>query len=228
MSIGGLCLEACCGCCRNSDVVLLTDTTGSMGGYISNIKAIFTGLEKDFNDPSCRWIVADYKDYEDGGVYQTPGVKFITPVFTNDWVAIKAAVNALSAGGGGDGPEGAFLALEEIASKWETTLGGYANVAAAKRVVIWGGDAPSWNADAKAHPYPSEATLTDALVAKKIHVIGINSTPANGGIDGQAGTENNPGQAKRICKATDGFLFNSVTTLDQIKETLCFGLNKGV
>lgn len=215
----------CCCCnCHNKDVVLLTDSTGSMAGYINNVKAIFAAFKNDFGESqTCKWCVAEYRDYEDGGQFAAQGIR-VLQTFTSDFDAVIAAINTLSAGGGGDGPEQAFSALQYCAEHWTSSLNGGTDPDVQQRVIIWGGDIASWNDGAKNFPYPSRASVISVLQSGQIKVFGLNSGGAGSGIDGQAGLDNVPGQASAICSATGGQLFNGVSTFAQIRDAMCQAL----
>ncbi len=101
---------------KGLDLLLLVDTTGSMGPYIDDVEANLNGIIDTISSTFAdyRIAVADYKDLaaEDGGpgdygdyVYQAD------QGFTTDPNAAKTAVNSLFAGGGNDIPESVFSAL---------------------------------------------------------------------------------------------------------------------
>lgn len=206
----------------DADVLFLTDTTGSMGGYISTIKAVFSPLATSITAllPSVtfNWAAASYKDYEDGAPY-TAGIK-VDSTFNASIAAVQAAINGWSAGGGGDGPEQNLSALKISAEEWLTTFSGRAN---AQKILIWGGDIYGWEDGAKGNPYPKLNETISALVAAGVKVFGINSQGAGAGIDGDGGS--GP-QASAICNATGGTLTNSVsqTDADKIAELVATGV----
>lgn len=216
----------CCCSCSNSDVVLLTDSTGSMGVYISVVKSIFNSFRERFESPTCRWLVADYKDHEDGGDYSLTtgnGVK-IDQSFTTDFGLVQAAVNGLSASGGGDLPEENYAALKYLADNW-VALGGRSDPSAIKRVIVWGGDAPSWNGSpATKQTYPTRPEVLTALLQANIKVFGLNVQNANAGLDGSSFADNLPNQARTICLGTGGQLFNNVNSNESILQALCEAL----
>ena len=68
MLLGSFCFAA-------TDVLFLVDSTGSMGG-LSNFQAAFSGIIEAIEaDSPCSDIImyalADYKNYTDGGNYET-------------------------------------------------------------------------------------------------------------------------------------------------------------
>lgn len=92
--------------CRQLNIVLAIDDTGSMGGVIDNVKSGFSTILSTVSsiDPGARISIVTFKD---DAVLLLP----FTPI-TNISV-IQSAVNSLTASGGGDTPEalGAAVAL---------------------------------------------------------------------------------------------------------------------
>lgn len=95
------------------DVVFAIDTTGSMGGSINSVKATATELINDISaqTTSARFGLIDYRDFAertgDAGDYPAK----LQADFTADSNAITTAIEGLSLGYGGDGPETMFSAL---------------------------------------------------------------------------------------------------------------------
>lgn len=89
------------------DAVLDVDTTGSMGGTINTAKsrcseivnALFTGGR------DVRCAVVDFRDEGDAWVSQ------IRTGLTSSLATIQSAINAMSANGGGDGPEAQWYSI---------------------------------------------------------------------------------------------------------------------
>src|SRR4051812_44232158 len=105
------------GCCCCPDVALLTDTTGSMGGFIASIQSIFNSLSQALQAKVCEWCVAEYKDLVDGVPFSTLGIN-VNRQFTAAFSLVTTAINGWSASGGGDEPEEQFLALKYLADHW--------------------------------------------------------------------------------------------------------------
>jgi len=129
-----------------ADVLFLTDTTGSMSGYINNFKTALSGVLTAINNAApglnIMYSVADYRNYNDGGNYQAFGVNLIQP-FTANIVAVQAAINGMSASGGDDWAESQLTGMVNIAGNWTTPIGpiGFNGRAGAKKIIIWAGDA---------------------------------------------------------------------------------------
>lgn len=117
-----------------ADVYILADTTGSMGSVLNQVKmnaaAVVTGLLGSGTD--LRVGIGNYKDFPfDPYCFQHQ----LSP--TNVQADITTAINAWTAGGGADGSEGQFFALYQV-----TQLPAIGWRPAAKRILVWFGDAP--------------------------------------------------------------------------------------
>jgi len=100
------------------DVAFLMDTTGSMGGSITNLKSSLTTTiipQLAAKIPSVGLAVVDYRDFTDGAA-----VLNVRQRITTDPKAAQAAVNLMTAGGGADIPEAQLAAMHH-------TLTGAAN-----------------------------------------------------------------------------------------------------
>merc|ERR1711977_619566 len=92
------------------DLVFLCDATGSMGSYIraaqKNIKSIVQRVATE-HAADVRFALVSYRDHP------PQDRSYITKVFdfTQDQQAMQAAVDTMSASGGGDGPEAVTAAL---------------------------------------------------------------------------------------------------------------------
>lgn len=109
------------------DVLFLFDTTGSMGGALSEAKSQVSGsiakIRADYADS--RFGVAAVADY-------APDVPWaLTSPLTADVAAVQSAIDPLSASGGGDSPEAYTRALYEAAE--DSAVGWRAE---AKRLVV--------------------------------------------------------------------------------------------
>ncbi|HEX5053595.1 MAG TPA: hypothetical protein VFZ65_17585 [Planctomycetota bacterium] len=118
-----------------ADVYLLADTTGSMSSVLNAVKtnavAVVTALLGSGTDLQIG--IGNYKDFPfDPYCFQHQ----LSP--TNNQAAIVAAINTWTAGGGNDTPEGQFFALHQIAT--DPAIGFRP---AAKRIIVWFGDAPA-------------------------------------------------------------------------------------
>ena len=104
---------------KNLDVVLLLDTTGSMGDELSYLKSEFktiaSDLAKRFPNVHQRYGLVLYRDRGD---------EYVTRVFdfTSSVDEFRNRLGAQSAAGGGDYPEAMEVGLEEAAKmQWRTT-----------------------------------------------------------------------------------------------------------
>ncbi|MEU5949087.1 VWA domain-containing protein [Micromonospora sp. NPDC047465] len=184
------------------DVVLLVDTTGSMGGAIANVR---TNLQQVITDvraaqPSAQFAVASYRDTGDGAELFR-----VRQDLTDDATALQNAVNALAAGGGGDTPEAWVNALVEVSE------GAIGYRSGSSRIVVLVGDAPS-------HDPSNGRTLaqaTAALQADEARLLAVNVSGGGGGLDAT-------GQATAVVSATGGQLVGS--SPDTVTAAILAGL----
>jgi len=196
-----------------ADVYFLADTTGSMGGVLAavqaganNILTALGGLGLDL-----MFGVGNYKDFPPA----TPS-PFSHQLDPTDIAAnITAAIGTWSAIGGGDIPEGQFLALHQLAQPPGGSIGWRAG---AKRIIVWFGDAPGHDpictGVSGSGSAITEASVTAKLVAEQMVVLAIST--ANPGLNNDpvpistdyTGTCGAPGgtagQATRLAAATGG------------------------
>lgn len=184
------------------DIFFLADNTGSMGGIIGNAQAgaeaILDGLPATY-----RFGVGQYNS----DPCEASGCSifgFSPPAYGEDQALtfdkndVEDAIDTWFASGGGDGPEGNFYALKEVAETagWRP---------AAQRLVVWFGDAPSHTETV------TEGEAIDALVAADAKVIAFNSSSSGFGIDGSYMGESS--QASDVVAGAGGSLFNNFSSL---------------
>ncbi|MEV4490382.1 VWA domain-containing protein [Micromonospora coxensis] len=184
------------------DVVLLVDTTGSMGGVIADVQA---NLQQVINNvraaqPSAQFAVASYRDEGDGAELFR-----VRQNLTDDATALQTAVNGLAPGGGGDVPEAWVNALFQVSD------GAIAYRSGSSRIVVLVGDAPSHDPSA-GHTL---AQATTALQADEARVLAVNVSGGGGGLDAS-------GQASAVVAATGGQLVGS--TPDTVTDAILGGL----
>ncbi|MEV6824084.1 Calx-beta domain-containing protein [Amycolatopsis sp. NPDC051102] len=182
----------------NPDLVLLADTTGSMGGAIDNVRANANAITGDVlaAQPTAQFGVAEYKDFSDSVPFK------VNQAITGNTAAVQAGINQWSAAGGGDTPEADLNALYELAS------GAVSFRPDGTRIIAWFGDAPS-------HDPSGGHTLAqtiEALKAANIRVVAVNV----GALDAE-------GQASAIATATGGVLLNNVPA-DQVSQAILDGI----
>ncbi|MFG1644237.1 Calx-beta domain-containing protein [Amycolatopsis sp. NPDC049252] len=182
----------------NPDLVLLADTTGSMGGAIANVRANANAITGDVlaAQPTAQFGVAEYKDFSDSVPFK------VNQGVTADTGAVQAGINQWAAGGGGDTPEADLNALYELAT------GAVSFRPDGTRIIAWFGDAPS-------HDPSGGHSLADtiaALQAANIRVVAVNV----GALDAS-------GQASAIASATGGVLLNNVPS-NQVSQAILDGI----
>lgn len=188
------------------DVVLVVDTTASMGGALANVaanlRAIIDAVRA--SQPSAHFAIATYRDVGDG-----PALFQIAQPLTDDSEALQAAVARLTVGGGQDTPEAWINALFQLGT------GAIAWRPNSHRVAVLIGDASSH--DPSGGHQLSDATA--ALTAADISVLAVNVD--TGGADGLDAT----GQASTITDGTDGQLVTAVP--GAVAEAIVAGLRGG-
>ncbi|EKE41231.1 hypothetical protein ENUP19_0134G0011 [Entamoeba nuttalli] len=132
---------------RQLDLVLLVDTTGSMGQYLysaqSNINKIVNTITNS-EKIDLRFAIVEYKDHQPN--QQQFALKKYD--WMNDIKDIQNAINQLSAYGGGmDGPESVTCAFDCAVNL------GYRGYAA--KVIIWIADAPPHGFNIQYDGYPN-------------------------------------------------------------------------
>ena len=214
-----------------ADVYFLADTTGSMGGVISQVKtdaaAVLSSIQGSIAD--VQFGAGDYKDFP----FDSYAFQHSAAIGPDDGVGGAAdasdAIDAWSAGGGFDGSEGQFFALDQIADPGDPAGVGWRMDAT--RIVVWFGDAPAHDpvcAAISGLGYDiDEASVTAKLVGTEITVVAISTTtgfpsaldddPTSGATDYVAACGapgGSSGQATRIAAATSGAHLTGVAPAD--------------
>jgi len=179
------------------DVVLLVDVTGSMDTAITDIR---TNLDKVINtvtggQPNAQFAVTSFGDLSDSSGFD------VVQELTKDVDKLHAAVDSLTAGGGGDDPEDWINALFRLS----TDAISYRDNSS--RIVVLISDQPS-------HKVSGGHTLEDAiskLQEKSIRVIGVNIDR----LDAE-------GQATAVTQATGGIVIGS--DADTVTSAIVSGL----
>jgi hypothetical protein len=201
------------------DILFFGDTTGSMGGLIAQIKALFTplaaGIEARFPHIDFKWAAASYKDLTDEQIYRTTGYR-IDSQFTDTIATVNAGINTWSAGGGGDTPEAQFRGLIRLAAgdgtnpaSWtladaSAPRGGLAGRAESLKIIVWTGDAEGHLGGGYLAVSAQDAGIR--LASAGIKVLAINTLLPNTGLDRYA-------QASTIATLTGGGILHDVANL---------------
>ncbi len=171
---------------RVADVYFLIDTTGSMQGSIDNVRNSLSAaggiIEQVRSTISEAWFgVGDFKDFGDAYVFQHRAD------ISADPAVAQAGVNGLFAGGGGDDPEGDVPALWTVAtgsgrSGCPAGTTGYPCFrSTAVPIVVLITDVAFHNGPGGSRPYAGYtdyATMSAAVQAARIRVIGVGVTPS--------------------------------------------------
>ncbi len=198
----------------NPDIVFLSDTTGSMGEAIANVRSNVGTIMNTIASaqPTAEFAAADYKDgrhadEENEGCESDPYAFNLDQTLTSTVANVEAGVNTWSAEGGCDDPESQVNALYELATNPSV---GFRT--GSTRIVVWFGDAPGHDPDL-GHTL-KEAIA--ALVAANIHVIAVPVTDADTGLD-------STGQATEVAKETGGEILPSATP-EEVSSAILSGL----
>ncbi len=222
------------------DIYFMSDTTGSMGSVIAAVAGNATDIMAAIAavQPDAQFGAGNYRDYPgtDPPYTNQQGI-------TNDTSAVNTAIGAWSAGMGGDGPEGQFYALNQMADPSDPDGVGWRD--GSTKIVVWFGDAPAHD------PVPTgatgytdnitEATVTADLVDAGIRIVAIGTVtswppsppfypsaldddPTSGGGDYayyygivEDGTS---GQASRIANDTGGVYLTALTPEEAVEAVL--------
>jgi hypothetical protein len=189
------------------DVYFLADTTGSMGGILAAVKAGALSILSAIAAPNMAFGAGNYKDFLSGDpfCFQPQQALNVNSAMT------VAAINAWSASGGADAPEGQIFALDQIATNpaiaWRS---------GSQRILVWFGDAPGHDPICAGLPgVPTaitEAIATSHLQGAGIKVLAISTnTGVPNGLDGTPSQGPYPcantgtaGQGTRIATNTGG------------------------
>lgn len=186
------------------DLVLLADTTGSMGGAISNVQTNASSVMGTVAgaQPLAQFGVASYKDFDNSICGPDPYVFRLEQPITADTGDAQSGINLWDASGGCDTPESALNALFQLATDPAT---GFRSDSS--RIIAWFGDAPSHDPSGTA----TLATTIAALQLAHIRVIAID-----------VGALDSLGQATAITTATGGVLLHSG---DNVADAILSGLS---
>lgn len=198
-----------------ADVYFLADTTGSMGTILNAVKAGANNILSALNGLSVDFAfgVGNYKDFQ--RPQSDPYAFQHQQNLTNSSPAITNAINAWTAQGGVDGPEGEFFAFHKLAEPPGGPIGWRSG---SKRIIVWFGDQPGHDpicAAISGEPVPiTEASVTAKLVSEGIVVLaisvgapGLDVDPLPSSFDYNAvcgPPGGSAGQATRIANATGG------------------------
>ncbi|GAA4493800.1 Calx-beta domain-containing protein [Actinoallomurus oryzae] len=182
------------------DITFLIDTTGSMGGVISNVQANANTILSNVASaqPDAQFAVAEYRDVS------TDATSFrVAQNLTANQTDVANGLNSLVATGGGDYPEDGINGLFQVAS------GAVDFRSNSSRIVLLIGDAPSHD-PSNGHTL---ADATSALQAAGITVLALDLS----GLD-------STGQATAITNATGGQLFSGIDA-SQVSSTILAALH---
>jgi Integrin beta chain VWA domain len=164
------------------DVYFLSDTTASMDPVLDAVKKgasqIVDGLHQSAQkvEADLHLGVGDYKDVEHSYTFKNQ------QSITSDVTAVTNAINNWKTSGGATTAEGQLYALDQLAQPPGGSIGWRA---AAKRIVVWFGDAPGHDPICSAISgltYKiTEQSVTDNLKKEGIFVLAISTPTGSSG-----------------------------------------------
>lgn len=162
MIMSVMCLGVSAAPLRKLDLVFVVDTTGSMSDDIYRVKTDMVNYldDLDMSGMDYRIAIIDYRDFPERAASYDYEYK-VQIDFTSDYEAIDYAINEISLGNGGDGPETVYSALVDGLNElsWRSEAG---------KAVILMGDAPALDPE----PYTGYTLemVKEALATGKISV----------------------------------------------------------
>jgi hypothetical protein len=220
------------------DVYFLADTTGSMSSIIAQVKTDSASILAaiDAATTAAQYGAGDYKDFP----FDPYAFNHNASIGPDDGVGSAAdasdTINSWTAGGGSDGSEGQFFAMDAIAMD-PGVVGWRAD---SSRILVWFGDAPAHDPVCSAISglgyNITEASVTADLQAAGIRVVAIstltgfpdalNDSPSlsAGDYSGTCAIDGASGQATRIAAATGGVHLAGVAA-GNISDAIIEGLS---
>ena len=177
------------------DVVFVVDTTGSMGGEIAQIRADLSILVDQLatTTDSYRVAVVSYRDFSQRTGDSDDYPSRVDQTFTEDLDLIQAAIDSLTADGGGDWEETVFSGIQAaIELPWRPGV---------TKIAIVIGDAPALS------PEPFSELTTSQIVANSIAVDPVQVI----GVD--VGSLNDNGALGQIADGTGGSIIPGTSGL---------------
>ncbi len=171
------------------DLAFVIDTTGSMGNDIAAVKASANAIIDllETGTRSYRVAVVDYRDYPGRTGFPGDYPSRLRLDFTSDADDIRAAINGLDLGFGGDFPETIWSGLmEAFALDWRPGV---------KKVALQFGDAPALN------PEPVSGLTTADVILASLLVDPVAVYAVDTGFAGTA--------IREVAEATGGAVLNA-------------------
>lgn len=171
------------------DIFFLVDTTGSMGLAIDNVRSSLSTTIIPAVSAAIADVVMGVGDFRDFPVdpYGSPGdwPFMARQPLTADVTAVQSALNALSAGGGNDGPESDVEGLYRSVSGGSCAGGGFGEACfrtLSHPIIVIVTDNEMHNGPGGANPYSGVSArtwteMTAALNAQDVKVVGAAVDP---------------------------------------------------
>jgi len=187
------------------DVAFVVDTTGSMGGQIAQVREDLSSLVDQLaaTTDSFRVAVVSYRDFSERTGDPIDYPSRVDQTFTDDLPSIQAAIDSLTAAGGGDWPETVFSGIQAaIELPWRPGV---------TKIAIVIGDAPAHSPEPISN-LTAEQIVANSIAVDPVQVIGVDSGGLN---DNGAVGEISAGTGGSIVPDTSGL----TTTISEILDS---------
>lgn len=178
----------------DADIVFVIDTTGSMGDDIDAVKEFSSQLVDRLSAQtgSFRFALVDYRDFPERTGDSSDYPARVQIGFTDDPALIRAAIDDLTLGFGGDSPESVYSGLDAaIGLPWRPGV---------KKIVVQLGDAPPLD------PEPITGLTREDIISRALAVDPAEIYP----VDVSASGAISPG-LREIADGTNGTVFEATT-----------------
>ncbi|OHB50886.1 MAG: hypothetical protein A2Y10_15890 [Planctomycetes bacterium GWF2_41_51] len=186
------------------DVVILIDTTGSMGGVLDSVKEAAGDVVDKISQKTSdyRIAVVNFRDNPDD-VHGQSGLDYLyydDLVFTRSKSAVQNAINGITIGFGIDPPESVYSALMHCIDG--NSLGNWRTEPDVKKLIILMGDAPGHD---PCEPWGDNYSLDNVVDAANGKNINIYSILTGFGVGNQQATQ----CYSNLAQGTNGVLIES-------------------
>ena len=190
------------------DVAFVVDTTGSMGDEIAQVRADLASLVAQLaaSTNSFRVAVVSYRDFPSRTGWAGDYPARVDQTFTDNLSDIQAAINSLTANGGGDGPESIFSGINAaIGLPWRPGV---------TKVALVIGDAPALSPE-PITGFTTAQVVADSIAVDPVQVFGVN-----------VGSLDYNGALSEISGGTGGGVISTIDLTATISEILDLATNQ--
>lgn len=156
----------------NIDVAFVVDTTGSMGDVIDQVRADLSNLVNQLaaTTDSYRVAVVSYRDFPERTGDSEDYPSRVDQTFTDNLSSIQAAIDSLTANGGGDWPETVFSGIQSaIELPWRPGV---------TKIALVIGDAEALSPEPISN-LTADQIIANSLAVDPVQVIGVDTGNIN-------------------------------------------------